>query len=261
MSQIATHDLGGSDGPPALFIHCALGRSRDWTRLRAALSTPLRAHAFDLPGHGASAAWDGQGDYHRICTDHAREALTGDRPAILIGHSFGATVALRLALEQPDFVRALVLIEPVLYSAARGTPEFDDNGCHDAALAQAMAAGDCHAAARGFLARWGGGAGFDVLPTHEQDRLAGMMALIEATAPAIHDDNAGMLAPGRLEAQPHPCLLLNGAASPPVAGAIARNLAARLPQATCVEIPQAGHMLPITHASAVAQAIDSFLAG
>lgn len=260
MSGIARHDLGDTGGPPALFIHCALGRSRDWTRLRAALTTPLRARAFDLPGHGASPAWDGQGDFHSICTAHARDMLAGDAPAILFGHSFGATVALRLALEQPQAVRALVLIEPVLYSAARGTPEFDDNARHDAAFAQAMAAGDNHGAARGFLARWGAGSGFDALPAQDQDRLAAMMGLIKATAPAIHDDNAGMLAPGGLEALNRPCLLLHGAASPPVAAAVARGLTARLPDAACVEIPQAGHMLPLTHASAVALAIDGFLA-
>ena len=260
MSGLARHDLGDTGGPPALFIHCALGRSRDWTRLRAALTAPLRARAFDLPGHGASPAWDGQGDFHSICTAHAREMLAGDAPAILIGHSFGATVALRLALEQPQAVRALVLIEPVLFAAARGTPEHDDNARHDAAFAQAMAAGDGHAAARGFLARWGAGPGFDALAAPEQERLAAMMGLIEAAAPAIHDDNAGMLAPGGLEALHRPCLLLHGAASPPVAAAIARNLEVRMPDAGCVEIAAAGHMLPLTHAPAVAQAIDGFLA-
>jgi len=38
-----------------------------------------------------------------------------DGPVIAVGHSLGATVALRAALREPDWFAALVLIEPVLY--------------------------------------------------------------------------------------------------------------------------------------------------
>jgi len=40
-------------------------------------------------------------------------------PVIAVGHSIGATVTLRAALREPDKFRALVLIEPVLFPAAR----------------------------------------------------------------------------------------------------------------------------------------------
>ena len=46
-----------------------------------------------------------------------RECKTG--PVIAVGHSIGATVTLRAALREPDKFRALVLIEPVLFPAAR----------------------------------------------------------------------------------------------------------------------------------------------
>ena len=39
-------------------------------------------------------------------------------PIDVIGHSFGATVALRLAVEQPEKVRSLTLIEPVFFAVA-----------------------------------------------------------------------------------------------------------------------------------------------
>jgi lipase len=39
------------------------------------------------------------------------------QPVDVIGHSFGGTVALRLAVERPDLVRSLVLIEPVFVAA------------------------------------------------------------------------------------------------------------------------------------------------
>jgi pimeloyl-ACP methyl ester carboxylesterase len=72
--------------------------------------------AFDLPGHGRSADWDGASDYHHLSTQIAASFLT--EPVDLIGHSFGATVALRLAVEQPQKLRSLILIEPVFFAVA-----------------------------------------------------------------------------------------------------------------------------------------------
>lgn len=51
----------------------------------------------------------------------ARAALGA--PVDVIGHSFGATVALRLALERPELVRSLVLVEPVLFAAAKAAED------------------------------------------------------------------------------------------------------------------------------------------
>jgi pimeloyl-ACP methyl ester carboxylesterase len=78
--------------------------------------------AFDLPGHGQSADWDGHGDYGRRTAEVAATFYT--EPLHLIGHSFGAVTALRLALAAPEGVRSLTLIEPVLFAAARGHPEW-----------------------------------------------------------------------------------------------------------------------------------------
>jgi len=219
----------------------------------------------DLPGHGRSADWDGSTDFHGLTTRIA-EALAlasgGGAPVDLLGHSFGATVALRLALERPDLVRSLTLVEPVLFAAARagGGPEF---AAHQAALLpfeRAIAAGDRELAAELFQALWGGDAPFNSLAEPQRRYIADRIHLIAAADPVLTQDIPGLLAPGRLESLSLPVLMIEGAKSPPVVAAIQRELIGRLPDARRVVVVGAGHMTPITHATQVAAVIADHLA-
>ena len=245
-------------GAPALMLHCMLGRARDWQGLLEALSTPLAARGFDLPGYGRSEPWDGEEDLHAYCTALARERY---RPGdVVIGHSFGATLALRLALEGGSALRALVLIEPVLFAIARGTPEAAAQAPHDAALAEAFSQGEHGTAARAFLAQWSAGPPFRLLPHDKQARIVARMDMVRATAGVLNEDSVGLLGQGRLEALDLPVLLLRGSDSPPVIEAINRALAARMPRARAAVVQGAGHMAPITHPTETAALIDRFLA-
>ncbi len=255
--MIAAYDWGEA-GTPALMLHCMLGRAETWTGLMGALQTPLVARGFDLPGHGRSSPWDGTEDLHAHCTALAQAECPPD--AVVIGHSFGATLGLRLALEGRRALRALVLIEPVLFAAARGSPEAKAQEPHDATLASAFATGDLARAARSFLAQWGVGPSFEALPPDQKARVLARMPMIRATAPVLNDDTAGLLRPGGLEGLDLPVLLLRGTDSPAVTGAINRALTARLPRAETDEIAGAGHMAPLTHMRETASRIDRFLA-
>ncbi len=57
-----------------------------------------------------------------------------------------------------------------------------------------------------------------------------------------------------------PTLLLRGAHTTPAARAVVDRLAAVIPNADLVEIADAGHMLPVTHARRVNAAIETHLA-
>lgn len=243
-------------GAPALLLHCALGRAQDWRSLLGAMQTPLASQGFDMPGHGASACWDGA-DPHVACVAQAGRMM--DAPTVVIGHSFGATIALRLALEQVGRVRALILIEPVLFAAARGAPSYAALRAQDDAFTQMMAQGRHNDAAAEFLGLWGAGMPFAALPERDQDRLAAQMPFIAATAATLYDDAAHMLGEARLEKMRLPVLLLHGTRSPPIVADIVNALAARLPNAQTQSIEGAAHMLPITHPDATARRIDHFL--
>lgn len=107
-------DDGGSGEPACLLIHSLGGRLAFWESTLAELRTRYRAVALDLRGHGASApasfAESGLDDF----VDDVLRVADGlgiDR-FVLVGHSFGATVALATAVRAPKRVLALALVDP-----------------------------------------------------------------------------------------------------------------------------------------------------
>ncbi len=242
----------------ALMIHCSLAHSGSWGALARHLSGALEMTAFDMPGHGRSGAWDNRDEFQKITTDIA--ATFCETPVDVVGHSFGATVALRLALERPELVRSLVLIEPVFFAVAlRDEPALQ---ARHAALfegfAKAMQDGDTHRAAQEFTQIWGDGTPWASLPEAQRQALAAQIHLIEAGREALHDDPGEMLAVGRLEALERRVLLIEGSRSPSIISGIHERLAARLPFAERTVVAGAMHMLPLTHAAQVSDAMLRF---
>ncbi|MEO6989150.1 MAG: alpha/beta fold hydrolase [Aquihabitans sp.] len=90
-------------GPPVVLVHGFSQTRRSWDPLLPHLAG-RRLVLPDLPGHGAA------GHYEADLTAAARLlADTGGR-AVYVGYSMGGRVALRLAIDQPESVAALVLI-------------------------------------------------------------------------------------------------------------------------------------------------------
>ena len=96
-----------------------------WGRSGADFSRVLEgldARAIHLPGHGPTppppAAW-GSGEY----ADHLADALAGTGPYLVVGHSFGGHVAVRLAVRHPAIVSSLVLTGvPLVRASAAPRP-------------------------------------------------------------------------------------------------------------------------------------------
>jgi len=245
----------------ALMIHCTLGHSGAWGAMARKLSGALDMVAFDFPGHGRSGDWHaGDGDIQELSAKIAATFLDG--PADIIGHSFGGTIALRLAVERPDLVRTLTLIEPIFLAVI----EADDpvlarsHEAHMKASTDALAVQDYETAAREFVQIWGTGRAWDDLGAAQRKQMVDRMYVVAAEEPSVHRDIGGMLDEGVLGQIKVPVLLVEGSKSPQVIGAINQGLAQRMPQAECAVIAGAGHMVPITHADQVATEVLRMLA-
>jgi pimeloyl-ACP methyl ester carboxylesterase len=102
-------DGGRDGGVRVLALHGWRRTSADFDKVLAGLPDSVGALALDLPGFGASpepsTVW-GTEDYAKAVEAVLPEL---DLPVVVLGHSFGGRVAVRLAAARPDAVRALVL--------------------------------------------------------------------------------------------------------------------------------------------------------
>jgi lipase len=258
--RVAWREAGG--GEPALLLHCGLAHSGAFGPLMARLGDRLAMRALDLPGHGGTD-WDPDRDIQDQALEDARAMLAETGPAHVIGHSFGGTVALRLGVEAPGLVRSLTLIEPVMFAflADAGHPGYEAEIAAEGPFHDAVRAGDWRAAADAFLARWGTAGGLAALPGPQADYILARMPTIVASEPAILRRDGRKLHLGDLRGLNMPVLLIEGAESPAVVGAILDAIVAVLPQARRVTVPGAGHMLPVTHPDAVSGALRDLLGG
>lgn len=109
-------DEGRGDGPPVILIHGASGNVRDWTHsITGRLSAKHRVIALDRPGFGYSERIGEDAWRPAIQAAQLREAARaiGAEKPILVGHSWGASVALAWAADAPDNVSGVVAVSGV----------------------------------------------------------------------------------------------------------------------------------------------------
>ena len=98
-------------GPDLILLHGASGNLRDFTfGLTDKLLQNFRVIAFDRPGLGHSDALHRRGESPQEQARHLAKVADrlGVETAVVVGHSFGGSVAMAWALERPDQVAALV---------------------------------------------------------------------------------------------------------------------------------------------------------
>jgi pimeloyl-ACP methyl ester carboxylesterase len=108
---------GPADGPGVLLVHGNCCSGGFWRPLLRHLPAAWRVVMPDLRGYGESQpapvdATRGLADFADDLAALLPEVFP-DRPVVVVGHSMGGGVAMRLALTAPEWVRALVLESPV----------------------------------------------------------------------------------------------------------------------------------------------------
>jgi (E)-2-((N-methylformamido)methylene)succinate hydrolase len=98
------------DGPLVVLVHGVGLRAEAWNRQIDVLATRHRVLAVDLPGHGDSPVLN-----HQMGLSGYTEAIVGslDEPALVVGHSMGAMVALDMVSRYPDHVHGIAALNAI----------------------------------------------------------------------------------------------------------------------------------------------------
>ena len=249
-------------GPGVVCVHANASSSSQWRTLMERLAPRFRVLAADSYGAGKSPPWPKD---RTIMLDDEIGLLepvfarAGDSFA-LVGHSYGAAVALLAALRLPQRIRDLVLYEPTLFAlldAAVPPPNDADGIRQTAALAATeLAAGGRNAAAERFIDYWMGAGTWARMPESRCAPIEASIVNIQGWATALLGEPTPLSAFRSLEV---PVLLLTGKNSPASSLGVARLLAQALPNVRVIELDGLGHMGPITHPEIVNAAIETFL--
>jgi pimeloyl-ACP methyl ester carboxylesterase/quercetin dioxygenase-like cupin family protein len=245
-------------GLPLVLLHGLGLCGALWNRVRKSLGPGYQLVLVDLRGAGRSrearreelslARWADD-------LDRVLRSLGIERP-VLVGHSLGASVGLKYALERPDDVRALVLIG--------AEADLSNLGPRMATSAERIEAMGMRAWVEEF---WSQNPPFAAASlAREPGILDEYRDLLLANDPVdyVRQCRAIVAAEslgGRLGEIAQPVLVLVGGSDDRTVPEHGRQLARELPAARLVELPGIGHTIPLEAPEETARAIAEFVRG
>lgn len=249
-------------GPGVVCLHSNASSSSQWRALMEMLAPQFHVLAADSYGAGKSPPWPADRSIalrDEVALLEPVFARAGERFA-LVGHSYGAAVALVAALVHPRRVRALALFEPTLFCLvdAASPPPNDADGIRGA-VARGIAAlerGDAPGAAQAFIDFWMGQGAWQRMPEARRGPIAASIANLRGWAKALLEEPTPLKTFSELDV---PVLYMLGADSPASSRGVARLLTPVLPRVRVAEFKGLGHMGPVTHPETVNAAIAGFL--
>jgi pimeloyl-ACP methyl ester carboxylesterase len=250
-------------GPLAVFVHGAAGDCRQWEEIAAALQSGYRAvrvsRRYHWPSPPPSAGAVYTYESHR--DDLLVMLRAADHPVHLVGHSWGAGVALLAALSEPRLLRTLTLIEPpfasLLPPAAEGIDgERGSRGEMLEAIRSFARSGEHERATVAMIDWVQGGLGFGGLRASVQHVL---LANARTTGPTFAAQPPAVTC-DHLRGLRVPTYVLRGEHTRTWYRLIGEAVAACIPGAELAAVPAAAHMSIVENARAVARLIRAFLA-
>lgn len=262
MHQLEPFFREAGTGPGVVCIHSNASTSGQWRGLMELLAPKFHSLAPDSYDSGRGAHWPSDRVIHlrdEVALIEPVLARAGS-PLTLVGHSYGAAVALIAALADPRRVRAMALYEPTLFAlldaetSAPNEAEGTRNAVADAGVA--LDAGNHDAAAERFIDYWIGTGTWKQTPEPRKPPIAASVANVRRWAHALFNEPTPLKAFRSLDV---PVLYMVGKRSTPSAHGVARLLRTALPRVELVEFDNLGHMGPVTHPDPVNGVIARFL--
>ena len=235
---LAVLDFGGQ-GRPVVFLHGLAGHAGEWSETASWLVEHHRVLALDARGHGNSERLPDDVSPDAHVTDVAfiiEELALG--PVALVGQSIGGQTALLLAARRPELVRALVLADAAPSDGGHGEESARDIG--SALRSWPVPFPSREAGVEFFRERFGDGAArpwADGLEEHPDgwrprfDTEVMARTLGQMQEPSSWADWEAISCP----------VLVVRAGRGIIAPQLATQMAARLPAAEIIEIPDARH--------------------
>ena len=251
-------------GDTVVCLHSSTGSHAQWRDLAEALAARCEAITPDLHGHGRSPAWPADAANSLHVDAHAASALLPDADdgfaasgVHLVGHSYGGAVALQIALREPRRVRSLTLYEPVTFGLMhRGDTALGEIEDIAGSVEALVRRGDLDGAARVFVSYWGGATAWEAMGPAQRTAVIARIVTVPRHFAALF---RATWSTRLLACLTMPVLLVHGAATRAPARRVADLLGDALPHAQRIEIAGAGHLGPMTHASAVNEAMLNHL--
>jgi pimeloyl-ACP methyl ester carboxylesterase len=259
------------EGPLVVLVHGSMDRSGGMLRVRRVLQGDHRVIRYDRRGYGRSLRAGRAAGFDQQVDDLVE--VTGGRPAVLVGHSFGGLVCLALAERRPELAPAVVAYEaPELWApwwpatsvgvqalarAGADRPAHEAGGAGDLAAHEADGEDDLAAheaggeddlaaeeAAEWFLRRMIGDRTWEKLP-------ASMRAERRAEGPALLADMRSVRPPHPVPFDPGaitvPVLSAFGSESRPYHMRAADDLARAVPRGELAVVAGASHGAHLSH--------------
>lgn len=116
-------DFGGS-GPPALMVHGLAGSAINWLSVGPEIAKTHRALAIDLAGFGQTPLLNRSaavGANANLVHDFIKEIVR--EPVTIIGNSMGGHISILEAADHPEWITAMVLVDPAIPGAHVRRPE------------------------------------------------------------------------------------------------------------------------------------------
>jgi pimeloyl-ACP methyl ester carboxylesterase len=247
-SNLHIADAGG--GQPVLLLHSHGMSGRQWRRLTSELvSRGRRVLVPDLSGHGASPPWP-EPTLFSFHTDVAAivDLLQSIGPADVIGHSYGGLVALQAARAVPGSVRSLSLYDPVAFGVLDGRDRDAKQEVFGLDMSWGPAELDRERWLTTFVDFWSGRGAWTGLRAEAQAEFRRVAWVVREGVRTLLEDSTQATEYASFR---FPVRLLTGARSPLPARRVIERLGEALPGSLLAEVPDAGHLGPVTHADAV----------
>ncbi|MDE0383590.1 MAG: alpha/beta hydrolase [Defluviicoccus sp.] len=257
-----SYEAGGREGLPlmALLPPGASGASI-WRPVASALRDRFRTAAVNPSGYGETEPFAGPAPM--TIRDEAAAAAAviraespdGAARAHVVGHSYGGTVALVLALTWPELIGRLTLLEPAPYPLLReaGETAFAEEieGRNRDFIAAVRGGGLDDAAMEAYLDYFNDRPGYwRGLDAETRSR---MLALPERLAVNLDAVERLKLRPADLAAIAAPATVIRGGATDKLHARLSELVAGAIPSAVLIDLPGAGHMMTLTHGPAIAE--------